>query len=129
MFLTSTRVPNSGAPRRPERDVRLDPHLAALHVGVRGPDRAQQELQLLGVAARLLGGADVGIGDDLHERRARPVEVDEADLAAVGVGRVDQLGRVLLEVGPGESPMDRALEVSMVNRPADASGRSYWLIW
>ena len=43
---------------RPERDVGLDPHLAALHVGVRRPDRAQQQLELLGVAAGLLGGPD-----------------------------------------------------------------------
>ena len=82
MFLTSTRVPNGSRAARPQRDVRLDPHLAALHVGVRRADRAEQQLELLGVAAGLLGGPDVGLGHDLHERRARPVEVDEADLAA-----------------------------------------------
>ena len=58
MFLTSTRVPNGSRAARPERDVGLDPHLAALHVGVGRADRAQQQLQLLGVAARLLGGPD-----------------------------------------------------------------------
>ena len=46
---------------RPERDVGLDPHLAALHVGVRGADRAEQQLQLLGVASCLLGGPDLRV--------------------------------------------------------------------
>ena len=103
MFLTSTRVPNGSVPRGAQRDVRLDPHLAVLHVGVGRADRAQQQLQLLGVPAGLLGGPDVRLGDDLHERRAGSVEVDEADLAPVGVRGVDELGRVLLEVRPGDA--------------------------
>src|SRR3546814_1289499 len=37
---------------RSQGDVRLDPHLAALHVGVAGADGAQQQLELLGVPAR-----------------------------------------------------------------------------
>ena len=102
MFLTSTRVPNASVPRGAQRDVRLDPHLAALHVGVGRADRAQQQLQLLGVAAGLLGRPDVGLGDDLHERGAGAVEVDEADLASVRIGGMDELGRVLLEVRPGD---------------------------
>ena len=65
---------------RPQRDVRLDAHLAALHGRVRRADRQQQQPQLLGVAAGLLGRADDGLGDDLHQRHAGAVEVDEADL-------------------------------------------------
>ena len=68
---------------RPDGDVRLDAHLAALHVGVGDADRAQQQLQLLGIAAGGLGRADVGLGHDLHQRSARPVEVDQADPLAV----------------------------------------------
>ena len=94
---------------RAERDVRLDPHLAALHVGIRHADRAQEQLQLLGVATRLLGGPDIRLGDDLHERRAGPVEVDEADPGPVRRGGVDELGRVLLEVGASDPDRDRTL--------------------
>ena len=63
--------------------------------------RPEDELELLGVAAGRLGGADVGLGDDLEERRPGAIEVDEADPAPVGgrAGGVDELGGVLLEVG------------------------------
>ena len=103
MFLTSTRVPNASVPRGPERDVRLDAKLAALHVRIGRADRAQQELELLGVAPRLLGGADVGLGDDLHERHAGAVEVDEAEPLARRALAVHELGRVLLEVRAGDA--------------------------
>ena len=63
--------PERLGPARAERHVGLDTHLAALHVRVGRADRAQQQLEFLGVAARLLGGPDVGLGDDLHQRRAR----------------------------------------------------------
>ena len=94
---------------RPERDVGLDPHLAALHVGVRRADRAEQQLELLGVAAGLLGGPDLGLGHDLHERRAGPVEVDQADLATGRVQPVDELGRVLLEMGARDGHGERSV--------------------
>ena len=73
------------------------------------PIARSSSLELLGVAAGLLGGADVGIGHDLHQRRARAVEVDQADPSAGVVGGVDELGRVLLEVGPGDPDRDLAL--------------------
>ena len=107
MFLTSTRVPNGSRPARAEGHVRLHAQLAALHVGVGGADRAEQQLELLGVAAGLLGGPDLGLGDDLHQRRAGPVEVDEAHPAAGRIRPVDELGRVLLEVGPGDRDRER----------------------
>ncbi len=66
-------------------------------------------LQLLCVAARLLGRADVGVGDDLHERRPGTVEVDEADLVARGIGRVNELRRVFLEVRPRDADGERTL--------------------
>ncbi len=94
---------------RPEGHVGLDPHLAPFHVGVGGTDRAEQQLELLGVAPRLLGGPDLRFGDDLHERGARPVEVDEADLAPVRIHPVDELGRVLLQVCPGDRHGERPI--------------------
>ena len=116
---------------RPERHVGLDPQLAALHVGIGHADRPEQELELLGIArAACSARPDVRLGDDLHERRAGPVEVDQADPAAVVVRGVDELGRVLLEVRPGDPDRRSARrDVSNVSRPCAARGRSYWLIW
>ena len=71
MFLTSTRVPNASVPRSRSDTFASTRIWPALHVGVGRADRAQEQLQLLGVAPRLLGRADIGVGDDLHERRAR----------------------------------------------------------
>ena len=110
-------------PPRPERHVRLHPHLAVLHLGVGDVDRPQEESQLLRVATGLLGRPDVGIGDDLHQRHAGPVEVDEADPAAVGAGGVDELRRVLLEVGPGDADPDRALGGVDRERPVRGEGQ------
>jgi hypothetical protein len=101
--------PERLGPARAQRHVRLDPHLAALHVRVGRADGPQQQLQLLGVATGLLGRSDLGLGDDLHERRPGAVEVDEAAPARLAPVRVDELGRVLLEVGPGDRDRERAL--------------------
>jgi len=109
MFLTSTPCPERLGPAGTERDVRLDPQLAMLHVGVRGADRSEQQLEFLGIAARLFGRSDLGLGDDLHQRRARSIEVDQAHLAAVVAGRVDELGGVLLEVGARDGDRERSL--------------------
>ena len=49
--------------------------------------------------------------------------------APVGVGGVDELGGVLLEVRPRDPTVNGPSDVSNVSRPRDASGRSYWLIW
>ena len=96
-------------PALAQRHVRLDPHLAPFHVGVRCADRAQEQLQLLGVAPGLLGRADVGIGHDLHQRCAGAVEVDQADLASIRIGGMDELRGVLLEVRPRDPDGERAL--------------------
>ena len=101
--------PERLGPTRPQRDVGLDPHLAVLHVRVRRPDGPEQQLQLLGIAPGLLGRPDLGLGDDLHERRARPIEVDEAASAGLAAVRMDELGRVLLEVGPGDRDRERPI--------------------
>ena len=54
--------------------------------------------------ARLLGRVDVGLGDDLGQRRAAAVVVDDRRVRAVDAARladVDELRRVLLEVDRG----------------------------
>ena len=58
--------------------------------------------QQLRPLARLGGAAQVGLGDDLDQRRAAAVEVDQRGAGAVDPARladVDHLRRVLLEVG------------------------------
>ena len=72
-------------------------------------NRPEQRLELLGVPAGLLRGTHVGIGHDLHQGRTRAVEVDQADPLPGLVGGVDELGRVLLEMGPGDPDRDLAL--------------------
>ncbi len=107
MFLTSTRVPNGSVPRGRSETLASHAELATLHVGVGGADGPQEQLELLGVAAGLLGGAEVRLGHDLHERHARAIEVDQADPLAHRPLAVDQLRGVLLEVGPGDPDRER----------------------
>ena len=75
-------------------------------------------------SAGLLRRAQVGLGDDLDQRRAAAVEVDDAGLRAVDAARaarVHELGGVLLEV--------HAVDAHVAELPAEASGMSYWQIW
>ena len=51
--------------------------------------------QLAQVGAGLLGGADVGLGDDLHQRHAGAVEVDQGEARMLVVQR---LAGILLDV-------------------------------
>ena len=132
MFLTSTRVPNASVPRgRSETfaSTRIWPRSMSAS---RRADRAQQQLELLGVAAGLLGGPDVGLGDDLHERGARPVEVDQASTARptrrprrAWTSLAVSSSRWARVIGTVNGPS----EVSIRSRPSAASGIAYWLIW
>ena len=83
-------------------DVGVAAERALLHLGVGDAELDDRLAQELEEAARLLARADVRLGDDLHERRAAAVEVDERGLGSVDApGRaadVDGLGGVLLEV-------------------------------
>ena len=67
----------------------------------RDAELAQRRAQQPQPLARLLGGAHVGLGDDLDQRRAAAVEVDDRGVGAVDAparADVHELGRVLLEV-------------------------------
>ncbi len=87
-------------PYRPRRAREGD---SLLHVAVAGADVAQDRAQLAQVRAGLLGRAQAGLGDDLHQRDARAVEIDERRRR---VAVVEALAGVLLEVQPGDA--DRA---------------------
>ena len=85
-------------------DVGVDAHRALLHLGVGRADGDEDRPQLVDVLPGLLGAADVGPADDLDERHAGPVEVDQRGVAAVdpaaAAADVRRLAGVLLEVRP-----------------------------
>ena len=94
---------------RPDRDVGLDAHLALFHGRVGRADGQQQQAQLFGVAARGLRRMDDRVSDDLHQRHAAAVEVDERQPAATGRVLVQQPGRVLLQMRARDADLDRSL--------------------
>jgi len=113
-----------GAADGAQRDVGVAAQRALLHVHVADAELAQRGAQQLEPVARLLGRAQVGLGDDLGQRRAAAVEVDDRLVGAVdapGIAEVHELGRVLLEV--------HAVDAHVGELPAAHSGRSYWEIW
>ena len=132
MFFSSVRVRSSSEPRRPHGDVDVEAHRALLELRVGDAeldDRLAQELQ---EALGDVGGVDLGLGDDLDERRAAAVEVDERRGRAVDAARrgdVDVLRRVLLEVRAYDPDLDVAVRASERSagrrcRAARRTGRS-----
>jgi hypothetical protein len=90
-FLISQRVPRLKSPVSPgrrHRDVDVGPQVALLHVAVAGAEIDEDRAQLLHIGRGFFGRAHVRLGDDLHQRRARAVEVD---VGGVGVEVVQDL--------------------------------------
>ena len=88
-----------------DRDVDVGAQVALVHVAVAGAEIDQDGADLLDVGDRLFRRADVGARDNLHQRRARPVQID------VGFRRrqvVDQLARVLLQVQALDADVEEA---------------------
>ena len=103
---------------------------ALLHLGVGDPELDDRLAQQLEEAPRLLGGVDVGLRDDLDERCAAAVEVDDRVARATDPARraavVNRLGGVLLEVGADDAaPRGRRLQSALSTLPSMQSGRSY----
>ena len=112
-------------------DVGVDAHRTLLHLGVGGTDRQQDRPHLVDVLAGLLGRTDVGATDDLDQRHARPVEIDQrvggtvhTPFATTDMGR---LAGVLLHVSALDT--DPADPSGRSSQPSTLSGSSYWLIW
>ena len=102
MFFSSVLVAQLLAAGRAHRDVAVDAQAALLHVDVGDAELAHRLAQQPRPGGRLGGAAQVGLGDDLDQRRAAAVEVDQRGAGAVDAARladVDHLRRVLLEVG------------------------------
>src|SRR5258708_21175314 len=60
-----------------DRDVGFDAHLALFHVCIAVAEISEEQLQLFRKTARGLGIVDDRLGDELHERDAGAIEVDE----------------------------------------------------
>ena len=89
-------------PVGPHRDVGVDAQRSLLHLRVGDAELDDRLPEKLEEPLRLLRGVDVRRGDDLDERRAAAVVVDERVVGAADPARpaadVDVLRRVLLEV-------------------------------
>ena len=113
MFFSSVRVPSAGSPRR--RIDTLASHrswpfsMSASEMSSQRTRRCKRAHQLGGV----VGGAELGPGDDLDERHAGAVEIDVRDRAVVHV-----LAGVLLEVDPDQRHRDHAVGGDDVDRAA-----------
>ena len=83
-----------------QRDVHVAAELAFFHVGVGNVALLQDHLQRAEIREGLLGGLDVRLGNNLHQRRAGAVEIDQRGIAEVG-----GLGHVLLEVDAVEADL------------------------
>ena len=106
-----TARPELGCAASAHRDVGVDAQRALLHPAVRRAGGDEDRPQLVDVAAGLLGAADVGLRDDLDERHAGAVVVDERVVGAVDPAAPADVGRlagVLFDVGADDSD-DRAV--------------------
>ena len=110
-FLISQRVP-SLSPGLPHRDVDVGAQVALLHVAVAGAEIAQDGPELGDVGLGLLGRAQVRLGDDLHQRHAGAVEIDQGVLRVLVV---DRLAGVLFEM----QPLDPHLQCLVVDVDLD----------
>jgi hypothetical protein len=110
---------------RPDRDVGVAAQRPLLHVALGDAGEAQQAAQRLQIGRRLGGGGEVGHADDLDERHAGAVQVDQRGARPLGVER---LAGVLLHVDSENArPLRRPLLDLELTRRAH-SGSSNWLI-
>ena len=89
--------------RLSHRDVDVGAQAALLHVAVAGAEIAQDRAQLGEKRLGLLGRAQVGLRDDLHQRDAGAVEIDGAH---VGMLIVQRFAGVLLQMQPLDADGD-----------------------
>src|SRR5208337_2416111 len=88
--------------RMPHGDVHVRAQRSLLHVAVARAEVAQDRAYLAQIGAGLLGTAQVGLADDLHQRHTRTVEVD-IRLRRMLV--VQALAGVLLQVQPRDADL------------------------
>jgi hypothetical protein len=81
-----------------DADVGVAAQRALFHVAVAHRRVEQDLLQLGEVLEGLVGRAQIGLGDDLHQRRAAAVQVDVRARGGVGKAVMQALARVLLQM-------------------------------
>src|SRR5690606_10166220 len=87
-----------------DRDVDIGAHRALFHIAVAGAEIAQNAAKLLDISRRLFGRAHVRLGDNLHQRHAGTVEIDEG---LVRVLVMQALAGVLLKMQAGDADLAR----------------------
>ena len=104
-----------GRPATAQADVAVAAHGALLHRAVGDADGEEDLAQLLHEQARLLGRAQVGLGDEFDERRTRAVVVDEgmrgARDAALVAADVNHFARVFFHVDARDAHVRRVASV------------------
>ena len=106
-----------------DRHVAVDPQGALLHLPVGGADRDEHRPQLVDVGPGVLRRTEIRPADDLEQRDARPVVVDQRVAGVVDPAPTPDVGglaRVLLEVGPFDAhpaPVGQLEPAVDVDRP------------
>ena len=94
-----------------QRHVAVAAHGTLLHGAVRNAQRHKDATELLHKQASLLGRAQVGLGDELNQRRAAAVVVDErlgrGGNATLGATHVNHLGGILLHMDTQDADRHR----------------------
>ena len=114
------------------RHIDVETHRALVELRVGQPELDHRLPQQLEEPLRRLRVTQIGLGDDLDERRAAAVEVDQRRRRTVEPARrrnVHVLRRILLEVRARDPDRDRPSAVGTASFPSEHSGSSYWLIW
>ena len=86
-----------------DRDVGVAAEGALLEVAVADAEIDDDLVQLLEVGDGLVGAAHVRLGDNLQQRRAGAVEVDQRAAGALGALAVEEFAGILLHVDAGDA--------------------------
>ena len=115
---------------RHDRDVGVAAETALLHVAVADAELGHDLVELFQIGDRLVGGAQVRLGNDLQQRGAGPVQVDARAVLKPGDIAMHQLAGVLLHMDAGDAdPLVSARPPGYPAGRAGRSGSSNWLIW
>ena len=130
-FFTSALVPNFSCALGTDAHVGIAAQRTLFHVAVGDAGVEQDLLEPREVFEGLVGRADVGLADDLDQRRAAAVQVEIGARGGVGKAFVQALARVLFHVqaGDADSLLSTPSAVGTSIQPCSASGLSYCEIW
>ena len=101
--MTSALVPNLSCALEHDAYVGVTAEGAFFHVDVGDAGVEEDLFEARKVLVGLVGGADVGFGDDLDERSSAAVEVDVGARDRVGEAVVEALAGVLFQVEAGDA--------------------------